>query len=584
VTPANKQIMFAAVQHHQAGRLEEARAGYSRVLASEPNNADALHLLGLVAHQAGDQAAAVHLIQRAIQAQPGTALFHFNLSAALRAGGRKVEAIAQLERATALNPKLAPAQSTLGQLYAETGRLEESIAALTRALQLDPKLSDAYHLLGSLLWESGPIDRAMAVLRTALQINPNDRTAHSIILFTLYRDARVAPQSILAEHRAWAGRHAEPLTAAAAPHLRDPASLDRPLRIAYISPSFCNNPIGRFLLPLFESHDRARTKIVCYSDTTAPDATTARLRAAADEWHETAALDDAQLAQKTRSDKIDILIDLVLHAARNRLLTFARKPAPVQATYLAYPGTSGMSAMDWRLTDAFLDPPENDAFYSERSLRLESYWCYQSTEEAPSVAPLPALASGQVTFGCLNHFSKVSAESLECWTRILNNVPNSRLILHCRGATQQQRVGQSFAAARIDPSRLELLDFLPPAQYFQAYNRIDIGLDPFPYNGGTTTCDALWMGVPVVTLAGQLAVARAGVSLLSNVGLPQLIAGTIDQYVQIATTLASDVPALSALRVGLREQMRSSTLCNVSRCTAQLEDAYRTMWQEWVKG
>jgi predicted O-linked N-acetylglucosamine transferase (SPINDLY family) len=338
------------------------------------------------------------------------------------------------------------------------------------------------------------------------------------------------------------------------------------------------------MLPLLRRHDHARHEIVCYSDTQMPDYMTDEIRSHTDRWNHTAGLADDELADLIRAQSVDVLVDLTLHMAHNRLLSFARKPAPVQVTWLGYAGTTGLDAMDYRLTDPHLDPPgRNDEHYYERSVYLpQSYWCYEAPGCAPSVEPLPALEAGYVTFGCLNNFCKVSNQTLAMWVRLLQSVPDSRMILHAHMGSHRVRFNRMLAAEGIDPYRIIFMGVKPLREYLDTYAQaIDIALDPFPYNGGTTTCDALWMGVPVVTLAGQRAVSRAGVSLLNNVGLPELIAQSPEQYVALARDLARDLPRLSQLRAELRPRMRNSPLMDATRFARDIESAYRAMWRSY---
>ncbi len=389
-------------------------------------------------------------------------------------------------------------------------------------------------------------------------------------------------QALYEEHRRWNRRHAEPLTKFIRPHLNDP-SPDRRLRVGYVSPDFRSHPVGRFLLPLLKSHDHQGFEIFCYASVLVADSVTEQCRARADVWRDVLGLSDKQVAHAIRQDRIDILVDLTMHMAYNRLLVFARKPAPVQVTYLAYCGTTGLDAMDYRLTDPYLDPPGQDGrIYSEQSVRLpETYWCYEPPREAPPVNALPALETQQVTFGCLNNFCKVSGPVLAAWSQLLQAVPHSRLLLHAGSGSHRDRVRAFLAAQGISAERVAFIDWRPTAEYFGVYQRIDLALDPFPYGGGTTTCDALWMGVPVVSLAGQTAVGRGGLSLLSNVGLPELVARDCEQYVQIAVALAQDLSRLSQLRATLRDRVQASPLTNAPRFARNVEAAYRTMWQRW---
>jgi predicted O-linked N-acetylglucosamine transferase (SPINDLY family) len=358
------------------------------------------------------------------------------------------------------------------------------------------------------------------------------------------------------------------------------------LRVGYVSPNFRNHVVGRFLLPLLSNHDHVEFEIFCYSDVARPDPVTGQLRACADVWRETADLSDQALADLIRRDRIDILVDLNMHMEGSRLLAFVCKPAPVQTTYLAYAGTTGVTAIDYRLTDIHLDPPGADeSIYSERSVRLAtSYWCYPPPGEAPAPGPLPAMSAGHVTFGCLNSFWKINAKVLDVWVAILRGVPGSRLILHAPPGSHRDELLRFIAGEAVEPGRIRFEPRASGADYFAIYRGIDIALDPFPYPGGTTTCDALWMGVPVVTLAGTGAIARAGVSILSNVGLPSLIAGSTSQYPRIANELAADLPRLSRLRQSLRKQMARSPLMDGRRFAREMEDAYRRMWSEYLVG
>jgi predicted O-linked N-acetylglucosamine transferase (SPINDLY family) len=314
------------------------------------------------------------------------------------------------------------------------------------------------------------------------------------------------------------------------------------------------------------------------------DALTSQFQQNADCWRNIVGLTDEQAARQIRDDQIDILVDLTLHMADNRLLIFARKPAPVQVTWLGYPGTTGLATIDYRLSDPFLDPPGVDPPYVEKTLRLpNSYLCWRWSGAEAQTSPLPMLANGYVTFGSLNNFCKVGPQVLVVWARILENVPNSRLMIRCPQGEASDRVRAYFASRGIAPERLELSARVPRAAYEEQIRRLDICLDSFPYCGHTTSCDALWMGVPVVTLAGATAVGRGGVSLLSNVGLPELIAADTEQYVGIAASLAGDVKRLGELRCTLRQRMEQSPLMDAPKFARNLEAAYRQMWRTWCE-
>jgi predicted O-linked N-acetylglucosamine transferase (SPINDLY family) len=312
------------------------------------------------------------------------------------------------------------------------------------------------------------------------------------------------------------------------------------------------------------------------------DVFTEQIRPHADVWRTLAGLSDSNAADLIRRDQIDILVDLALHTAHNRLLIFARKPAPVQLTYLGYCSTTGLETMDYRLSDPHLDPSESDlSLYTETTIRLpETYWCYNPRGPTPAPSPPPVETAQNITFGCLNNFAKVSP-ALDLWAEILQSVPRSRLILHAHAGPKLDVLREWFAGKGILPDRLEFPAGQPWAEYVRNYGRIDIALDPFPWGGGITTCDALWMGVPVVSLAGRTAVGRGGASILSNVGVPELIARTPAEYVQTAIRLASDLPRLAELRRALRPRMQESPLMNAPRFARNIEAAYRRIWREW---
>ena len=389
---------------------------------------------------------------------------------------------------------------------------------------------------------------AIQYFGNATRVSADPRMAHNL-LATLHFDPSITSAQILEAHLQWARQYAH--LAPTQPHDND-RSPNRRLRIGYVSPDFRDHPVGRFILPLLSHHNRTNFEIFCYSDSDSSDAIAQQLKNHTDRWRDTKKLSDENLANLIRQDRIDILIDLALHFDGNRLLVFARKPAPVQITYLAYCSTSGLATMDYRITDRFLDPippeePDARAYdrarYSETSLVLpNSYWCYQPPAQSPDVAPLPALSTSRVTFGCLNNFAKVSPPALALWSRLLSALPQSQIHIASPRGSHRDRLHAQFRAAGVSPDRVQFIDRMKIDQYFAAYHAIDIALDPFPYNGGTTTCDALWMGVPVVSLTGSTAVSRAGASVLANLGMLHLAADLPNQFVTAALNLARDAP------------------------------------------
>jgi predicted O-linked N-acetylglucosamine transferase (SPINDLY family) len=430
------------------------------------------------------------------------------------------------------------------------------------------------------------LDGAIAANRRTIEVDPHDVGGHGNLIYALTAHEACDAQTLLAEHRAWAVRHAEPLTAAAAPHARE-APGGRRLRVGYVSAHFRNHAVSFFSEPLIAAHDHERFEIYLYSDVKNADQVTARFQGHADAWRDTAGATDDALAQTVRQDRIDILVDLAGHIGPNRLLVFARKPAPVQVTYLGYQNTTGMSAMDYRLTDAHADPPEmTDPFYTERLVRLpRAFFCYRPPQPAPEVSALPTLASGQITFGSLNQPIKLRPTTWETWARILAAVPCSRLLVLAYPGGQFERRARDMMADRgVDPDRLEVVGRRPRYDYLQLHERIDLALDSFPFNGHTTVCEALWMGVPSIMLEGTSYASRFGGSVLVNLGLEDFLARSVDEYVQIAVAWAGQPERLAELRGTMRERMRASPLVDAAGFARNVEDAYRQMWLGWCQG
>lgn len=565
------------------GQMDEAIAAFGRAIAINPDVADVHCNLGNVLNARGQSEEAVSAYRRCIVLNPDHAQAYSNLGGALRDKGEIEHAIVAFRRAIALKPEFAEAHNNLGIALKEKGDTDAAIAAFGRAIAINPSYSDAHGNLGVALKDRGQLDDAIASFRQAIALNPSSPDAHSNLVYTIHFHPGYDAKAIAEEHRHWNREYGEPLKKFIRHRVNDRPS-DRRIRIGYVSPDFREHPVGRLIFPLLANHDKSKFEIFAYSQVLLPDALTQRFLASTDGWRNILGLSDAKVAELIRQDQIDILVDLTMHMADNRLLVFARKPAPVQVTYLAYCSTTGLETIDYRLSDPYLDPPNgDDSVYSEQTIRLpDSYWCYQpSTTALPDVGPLPVVQQGNITFGCLNNFCKVSEPVLDTWAQLLLAVPNSRLLLHARQGSHRRRVQERLERSGVDSKRVEFVGFMPAGNYLELYRRIDIALDTFPYAGGTTTCDALWMGVPVISLAGKTAVGRGGVSILSNIGLPELVAHSQKDYVRLATELAGDVPRLIDLRSTLRHCMEQSPLTDVRRFSRNVESAYRQMWQRW---
>ncbi|NIU07003.1 MAG: tetratricopeptide repeat protein [Gammaproteobacteria bacterium] len=582
-------MLHAAYAHHQAGRSAEAEGLCRLILKSQADHSDALHLLGVIELQRGNAPRAAELIGRAIQSDPAEVRYHSSLGATLVALGRPDAAVTALRHAIKIAPNSADAHYNLGCVLKEQGRFDEAAARFRRSLEIRPAFAEALNNLGRASQSQGKLTEAMAAYREALAAKPDFVAAHSNLLLCMGYDPACTPAKAYAESRLWNDRHAAPRAAHQQPHAndRDPA---RPLRVGYVSPDFRRHSVGYFIEPLLAAHDRREVDVVCYAEVAKPDERTACLQALADDWRSTVGMSDAKVAERIREDRIDILVDLAGHTRGNRLLAFAEKPAPVQVTWLGFGGTTGMTAIDHLLTDSILAPEDEAGHgFTETLVRLpRGFLCYAPDADAPEPNDLPAASNGFVTFGSLNLLAKLRPGVLDIWTRILREVPGSRLLLKSRELrTRHLGAGflNQFDVRGIEPDRIDLMGHIPSREdHLAAYSRADIALDPFPYNGGTTTCESLWMGVPVLTLKGDRFAGRMGASILSSVGLPELVAESEEEYVEKAVGLAGDLDRLSALRRDLRRRMSASPLCDAPAFARKVEAAYREMWRRWCSG
>ncbi len=575
-----------AIALFQKGRTPEALSECTKAVQLEPNNVEWLQNQGILLQGLGRRDEARACFERALSINPDAAEGHFNLGSVFQALNLPDEAIAAYEKALRLKPDYVAACNNLAVLYGELAQPDLALEYCKKGLELAPTMGTFYGNMAIALLAQGRVDDAITACRRAVELRPDDAAEHSNYLYALNFHPNVPAAKLFAEHTAWAGRHAELLTAGAPPHSHDRTS-DRRLRVGYVSPYFRQHAVNYFVEPILQSHDHEHFEIFCYSDVAMPDTVTARLQSTADQWREVRTKSDDELDRIIREDRIDILVDLTGHIADNRLLVFARKPAPVQVTYLGYQNTTGMMAMDYRLTDERADPPGlTEELHTERLARLpRAFFCYRPSDDAPDVTPLPAIAQGHVTFGSFNNFSKVTPRVVETWLRILGRVSGSRLmILAYRGGYLEQHLKGLATKHGIDPSRIELHDKLPHDAYLRLVGQADIALDPFPFNGHTTTCDSIWQGVPVVMLEGRTYASRFGGSVLANVGMQALIADSVERYMDIAVSLASDLGRLESLRTQLRPRMRASALLDFAGFTRNLEDIYRQMWRTWCAG
>ena len=574
-----------ALQLQAAGNFRGLIALCESTLEREPDSVEALQLLA-VALCATTRAreGLVHL-RRVTELAPDSAEAHFTLANVLAATGDPENAIAAYRRAVTLKPDFVDAWEALVALLKALGRYDDAESSGRSGLRANPRHAGLHHLLSSTLFEQGRVEEAISAVRACLAIAPMMHVAHSDLVRMLNYVDGVEPSTIFAEHRNWGERHANALAIGAPPHGNQTLP-ERALRVGFVSPYFCKHAMTFFFESVVEHHDRDRIKMFLFADVRQPDEYSERLKNYGAAWRPTVGLNDEQLARAVREDAIDILVDLSGHTPYNRLLAFARRPAPVQVTWNGYPNTTGMAAIDYRITDAHCDPPgATENLHSERLMRLpDIYMTWRPPLDAPDPGPLPARSAGRITFGSFNSCFKLTPKVVAMWARILRDIPGSRLVLltvTSRGA--EEKLHRLFSDQGIAPERLELLPRLSHEAFLDTHRRIDIALDSYPYHGTTTTCFSLWMGLPVIALAGSTHVSRVGVSLLSNIGMQHLIAKDDDQYVQIAKTLASEHSALADLRSAMRQKMLGSPLTDGRAGARALEHAFRQMWLDWCR-
>jgi predicted O-linked N-acetylglucosamine transferase (SPINDLY family) len=515
------------------------------------------------------------------RSRAGDAEVHTALGRLLGRQRRFAEAERCYREAVRLRPADPDCVRLLGDALAGQGKVDEAAGQFRQALRLRPGDAATQHHLGAALLERGDLPEALAALREAVRLRPADLTMHSALLCALNYDPGLDTAALFAEHRRWGELHGK--APAPPPHAngRDPA---RRLRVGYVSPDLCRHPVARFLEPILAHHDRAAVEAVCYADVAVEDAVTARLRSMAAGWRSTRGVPDDQLAALVRADGIDVLVDLAGHTAGNRLRVFAARPVPVQVSYLGYPNTTGLAAVDYRLTDAVADPPGEPVGHTEELVRLPGgFCCYAPLEDTPATGPLPADRNGQLTFGSLHLPAKLNPAVLDLWAAVVGAVPSARLLIYRNSLTAaaRERLLRHLTARGLAADRLDLRHAAPPGGHLAVYADVDVSLDAFPWGGHTTACESLWMGVPVLTLRGHRHAGRMVASVLHMAGLAQFVADTPAEYVTRAAALAADAGRLRELRRGLRDRLRAARLCDGWSFTRGLEAAYREMWRRW---
>jgi len=558
------------------GMQEEAREVLRQTVREEPSCTGALYLLAVLRGEDGFPGEAADLLQQALILDPGDARYLSALGVALQELGRPEEALTRYREALAREPRFEQARVNLALLLKREGRLSDSERVLAEGMTLDPESVRLRYNLANVLHHQGRSLDATAAYREVLRLDPEHLDARQNLLFALHYSPQFSDRQIFAEHLRAARRRAfRPLPSAGEkPRSRRGGRI----RIGYLSPDFREHAVASFIEPVLREHDRERFEIFCYANVSRPDLTTERLKGMSVKWRDIFGVPDEAAAGMIEADGIDILIDLAGHTSGNRLPLFARRPAPLQLTWIGYPDTTGLQAIDYRITDRFADPPGRERYHSERLIRLpRSFCCYLPPEDAPELAPPPCERSGRITFGSFNNLSKVTPEVIGLWSRVLRAVPGSGFLIKGRPLADRQVSGRIiglFESFGIEPGRIEINGGEPSMrEHLAQYHRVDIALDTFPYNGTTTTCEALWMGVPVVTLSGTRHASRTGASILANCGLTDLVASDGDGYLEIARRVAGDVEMLRDFREGARERLAESPLLDAAGITRELEEA-----------
>ena len=568
----------------ELGRLNEAEVNFRKVITLKPDYAEAYSNLGVTLQELKKLDEAEVNFRKAIKLKPDYAEAYGNLGATLQELKKLDEAEVNFRKAIKLKPDYAEAHYNLGITLKEFGRLNEAEESYKQALIIKPNYAKAHNNLGGLLKQRGRLEEALASYNKAIKINTNYIDAYSNRNLCLNYSSLWSPLFIYQQHlefeKQFVRLKAEP--SFVQPFKKDS---DERLRIGYVSADFKEHSVAFFFEPLLKNHNSHVVETFCYHNNIVVDATTKRLMAFCDHWRSIFGITNQNVINLIKNDKIDILVDLSGHTAGNSLLVFSQKPSPVQVTWLGYPNTTGLSAIDYRFTDIIADPVgEADELHSETLLRLPNgFQCYKGNENIPVDKELPQKRREQITFGSFNNISKVTSTVVKTWSKILDKVPTSRLVLKLPTLDiNTNYYHELFINEGISKERVEFFQRAPSFEnHLSLYNMIDICLDPFPYNGATTTCEALWMGVPVITLLGDRHVGRVGASILTNVGLTDFIAHDINDYISLAIDMSFNTKYLKEIRETLRVRMQKAPLCDGISFASDVEIAYQDMLDKY---
>ncbi|MFN2309807.1 MAG: tetratricopeptide repeat protein [Gammaproteobacteria bacterium] len=582
---ADPEVWFmAGVIAGKERRLQESIECLRRVIQLDPRHVMAHYNLGLSLRDLGDYAAAIDAFSSTVALQPDLQTGWDCLAHAQMQAGELEAARTTFQQALSLNPSNAELLSNYGSLLLALGLSVEAIEVYQAALRLAPALAGAHDGLGTALCMQGRFAEAIAATREGLKYTPGRLNGWSNLLLTLNYLPELDNASLADEHRTWGERFGDPPGKYL--HHRNPKNPGRRLRVGYVSPDFRTHSVAFFAEPLLSAHDPEQVEIYCYATSPKEDEYTRRFRSIASGWRDISCMPDREAAEQVIADGIDILVDLAGHTSGTRLSLFALKPAPVQISWLGYPNTTGLKAIDCRITDTFADPADQDPYYVEKLTRVEGcFLCFKPMPDAPAPQALPALREGSVTFGSFNNYAKMNPVVVAAWCGILRRVEGARLLVKNPSLSDpavRELLLDMIRSQGIEVERIELLGHTKnQREHLALYQRVDIALDTFPYNGTTTTCEALWMGVPVVGLAGERHAGRVGVSLMHAIGRGQWVAESIEAYTDIAVSLSADLAALERERQDLRTRMEQSPLCDGKAFAKKIEAVYRQCWIDW---
>ena len=572
-----------ASRQMEQGKFQDAGQNLQKAIAIAPDYADAHGTMGLLLMSLGQLSAAENSMRQVLRIRPDDAIAYDNLGSISYLQGHFKDAIVNLKRAVEIAPGLFNAHNNLASSYKRDGQLQEAENSYRRALSLDSSNPTAHNNLALVFADQGRIADAVYAYQKALELNPDFTEAHSNLLFALNYHPDLSSKEIYATYQAYD----QQFTAALKSTWRsfdNERSPGRKLRIAYVSPDFCNHSVKYFLEPLMAQHDKSQFEVYAYAQLNWEDEVTARYKKYADHWIPSILLSDHELAERIRADHIDIVIDVAGHTGHNRLQAFARKPAPVSISWLGFGYTTGIPAIDYLIMDDISVPAGSEELFAERPWRLPTpFHVYRPPEDTGPVSDLPALQNGYITFATFSRAIRLNDQLIKVWASILQKMEGAKLVINSgnfREPFMQERYLEKFAAHGIDSTRLEIACHTPP---WDSLRKVDIVLDCFPHNSGTTLFESLYMGIPYITLASRPSMGLLGSSILHGLGHPEWIAKTEDEYIEKALAMARDLPQLSKLRMNLRQEMQSGPLMDEAGFARKMEAAYRSMWQDWCK-